>query len=344
MDKGFFRYHIYFLAMGLGLCWSILIYAAEPGSEKALVAPPMPWQESAPPARMFLQLPFEMPEPVEERNLQSEVRLLYSNSILVGSTPALAVDVDIESAEILSLFRYGFAAGFELQLAVPVIVDYGGFLDGPIEGVEGLFGASAMAHRNDRPRNLARFRITRPDNTGLWNDGAGVSLGDAWAGLKILVVKQDGALPAMALRAAVKLPTGRLSYGSGTVDLGGSLMIGWTWRRVNLWIEVDAATPTADFDVARISTRAYGAAQLGLVVPLCDMFAINIQWSSHISPFARTGIPQLDAPVHYLLLGVSMQLTRSLLLEAAAVENIFSPASGVDFAMLFGLRIQTEKP
>ena len=338
------RKGVIFFAFGLGLCRPMLVSAEEPSREEARAAPPLPWQESTPTARMFLQLPFETPAVMGKGDVGGEVNLLYANSILVGSTPSLAIDVDIESAEILALFRYGFAAGFEAQLAVPVIIDYGGFLDGAITATERFFGAAPMPGRRDHPNNLARFRITRPDGSGIGRDGAGVSLGDAWTGFKALVMEQTGGWPMVALRAVIKLPTSRPPYGSDAVDLGGSLMIGWTWRWANLWIEMDAAYPTADLQAARISTHVYGATQLGLVVPLSDLLALNLQWSSHFSPFSRTGIPQLDAPTHYLLLGVTIGLSRFVRLEVAAVENIFCPASGVDVAILFGLRIWPEKP
>ncbi len=320
------------------------VSAAEPSEEETRVAPPLPWQESSPTARMFLQLPFETPAVMGKGEVGGEVNLLYGNTLFVGNTRSLAIDVDVESAELLALFRYGFATGFEAQLAVPVIIDYGGFLDGVIVATERFFGASSMPHRRDTPYNLARFRLTRPDGAGIWCDGAGVGLGDVWGGFKALVMEQKGGLPAVALRAAIKVPTGLSPYGSGTADLGGSLLLGWTWRWVNLWIEVDAFAPTAGLQAARISTHAYGAAQLGVAVPLGRRLALNLQWSSHISPFERTGLPQLDAPVHYLLLGVSIELSRRFLLDVAAVENVLSPASGVDFAMLFGLRIRPGKP
>jgi hypothetical protein len=333
------RKGLIFLAFGLGFWAPMVVSAEEPIREE-----PLPWQESSPTARMFLQLPFETPVVTGKGDLSGEIRFLYANSIMVGSTSSLAIDVDVESAEIRALFRYGFAAGFEAQIAVPVIVDYGGFLDGAIEATERIFGAASMPHRRDRPHNRAHFRITRPDGAGIVRDGAGAGLGDVWAGFKVLVTKHVGMIPAVAFRAAIKVPTGRPPYGSGAVDVGGSLLLGWTWRRVNLWIAVDAVCPTTYLEAARISTHAYGATHLGIVVPLSDLIALNVQWSFHSSPFSRSGIPQLDAPVQYQLLGVTIKLSRSVLLQVAAVENFFSPASGVDFAMLFGLRIQPEKP
>ena len=50
------------------------------------------------------------------------------------------------------------------------------------------------------------------------------------------------------------------------------------------------------------------------------------------------GLAPLDQPTHYLLAGASVALSGSLELEAAAAENVFSPAWGADFTLLLGLR------
>jgi hypothetical protein len=324
------------LALGVSLC--------APGLGRAVEPAPLPWRESTPTARMFLQLPFEAPAVVGERDFAADLRLCYSNSILAGATSALAVDVDSESAAFTALLRYGFAPGFEAQLAVPVFLDYGGFLDGSIDAVERFFGSSSMPHRRDRANDQARFQITRPDGARVRSDGPGAGLGDVWTGFKVLASDQHGAWPRLALRGALKLPTGQPPYGSGAFDLGASLLLGWTWRLLGFWLEVDGVIPGGDLKAASVSTHAYGAAQLGLTVSISRLVALNAQWSSHLSPFERTGIPQLDASTHYLLLGASFELSRLLVLEAAAVENVFSPASGVDFAVLLGLRMRPARP
>jgi Protein of unknown function (DUF3187) len=324
------------------VCGRGALGAAEPSRSETRVVAPLPWRECTPTARMFLQLPFETPTAIGKGEVEGEINLLYANSNLIGSARSVAIDVDMESAELQALFRYGFASGFEAQLALPLIVNYGGFLDGPIEWTERFFGARSMPHRRDHPRNRSVFRMVS-DGAGIEKPGAGAGLGDLWTGFKVSVTDQTGIVPMVAFRAAIKVPTGRLPYGSGTVDLGGSLLLGWSWRLVSLWIELDVAYPTADLKAAHFFTQAYGAAQLGLAISLARSLALNLQWSSHLSPFEHTGVPQLDAPVHYLLLGFSIELSRRFLLEAGAVENIFSPASGVDFAMFLGLRIRPEK-
>lgn len=323
------------LALGLALL-AAASRAEEPGEDEA--ARPLPWREPAPPARMFLQLPFEAPELSPAGAPRPEVRLAYANSILLAASPSLALDVDLESAEVLGLVRWRLWSWAEAQLGVPAVVDYGGFLDGAIQGLEGALGATPMPGRRDHPRGLARFRLTRPDGGGIRRDGAGAGLGDAWAGLKAGLAEGAGALPALSVRAAVKAPTGRPPYGSGEVDLGAGLSAGWTLPRLRLWLQLDVVAPTAGLRQARLATRVYGAGQLGAALALGGAVWLQVQWATHRSPFARTGLAPLDATTHYLVAGVSLALSRWLALEAAAAENVFSPTSGADFTLLLGLR------
>jgi hypothetical protein len=326
------------IALALALPPAAAGGAAEPPGAESEPAPPLPWREPAPPARMFLQLPFEGPSVVETRTLEVELQLWYANSILVASTPSLALDVDLESADVQVLVRYGLARGVEAQLAVPAMVDTGGFLDGPIEAVERAFGATSMPGRLGRPRGLARFRLVRPDGTGVWRDGPAAGLGDVWAGLKVRLLDQTGGWPDMALRAVVKAPTGRVPYGSGELDAGASLSAGWTWNPVGLRLQLDAIAPTAGLRAVRISTRIYGAAQADVAVAVSGGVTLHAQWATHLSPYAATGLPPLDATTHYVIAGASVALSRPLSLEAAAAENVFSPAWGADFTLLLALR------
>jgi hypothetical protein len=287
---------------------------------------------------MFLQLPFEGPGLVEPGTLHAEAQLLYANSILVASSPSLALDVDVESAELLGIFRYRLSPGVEAQLGVPAAVDHGGFLDGSIDGMERVFRATPMPGRRDRPRDVARFHLVRPDGTGVWHDGAGGGLGDVWAGLKVRLADQAGGLPALSLRAVAKAPTGRPPFGSGEVDLGAGLSAGWNARSASASLQLDAAAPTAGLRKAGISTRAYGAGQLGIGFAVSEAVSLHAQWATHLSPFSNTGLAPLEEPTHYLLAGVSVALPGSLELEAAAAENVFSPAWGADLTLLLGLR------
>ena len=317
------------LVVALALTLGSRALAGEPSA-------PLAWEEPGGLQRLFLQLPFEAPTVARPGTLEAELRLIYSNTILVETAQAAAIDVDLETAQFTGFLRYGVADGWELEVALPVTIDYGGFLDGFIQSVEGLFNAVNPARAN-RPRNLCRFRVTY-DGRVAWVDGTDAGLGDIWVGAKAALLEQSGALPALALRAALKLPTGRYPIGSGEVDAGGSLVLGWTFAPLALFLEVDGMTPTATLRVLGMATRPYGAAQADLAVSPADPLTLHLQLSAATSPLQGTGLSPVDDGVRYLLLGISYRVSPSWEAEFGAVENIYSPYRGVDFAFYLGGR------
>jgi hypothetical protein len=319
------------VALGASLAVAGAALAAEP-----TVPAPLPWQEPAPVARLFLQLPFEAPEVTPPRALEVGLRLLYSNSLLSARDAQLALDIHVETAQPTLGLRYGVARGIEAQLAVPLVVDYGGFLDRPIEVVEGWFDA-ANPQRKGRPRDVARYQFTRPDGSGILRDGAGAGLGDVWAGVKVSLGGAPGG-GVLALRGALKLPTGRLPYGSEEVDAGASLLAAWTWTSTALRLQLDAAAPTASLPAVHVGTRPYGAFQAGVARRAGDAVTLQLQGSVHLSPLEHTGLGQLDGTTAYVLVGATFRLSRAVSLDAAVVENVFSPYRGADITFVLGVK------
>lgn len=299
--------------------------------------PPLPWQEPAPLARLFLQLPFESPEVAPPGSLELDARLLYSNSLLSGHDDQLTLEVDVETAQPTLGLRFGVAPGVEVQLAVPFVADYGGFLDQPIEVVEGWFGAE-NPQRRGRPRNAAHFQLTRADGSGILREDGGGGLGDVWAGVKVAVAGSPAKGGQLALRGAVKLPTGRLPYGSEEVDAGASLIAAWRWGVTAARLQVDAMVPTASLPAVHLRTRPYGALQVGVTHRLAEAVALQLQGSGHLSPLADTGLDQLYGKTAYVLAGATFALSRAADLDAAVVENVFSPYRGADITFLFQVR------
>ncbi|HET9554875.1 MAG TPA: hypothetical protein VFP50_18060, partial [Anaeromyxobacteraceae bacterium] len=157
---------------------------------------------------------------------------------------------------------------------------------------------------------------------------------------KWLLAGGDGARPALALRGAVKAPTGGATFGSGTWDAAAGLLAAWSWPVAALRLSVDGVVPSGRLASAELSTRPHGAAQAGLAVRLGPALTGHLQLSAHLAPLARTGIPQLDDPLYDLLLGATVPLGGGADLELAAVENFASPRRGADAALLFGVRVR----
>jgi hypothetical protein len=325
-------------------------------------AGPVPWQDPGPLARMFLQLPLDSPATTPSRALRATVDVINSNSTIRASSPSLEVDIHLETAQVTLVARRSVSSRLELQVALPLVVASGGFLDGAIDAVEGAL-RSRNASRSDlrpgsthlavralaappvsgaflrTPGSVTRQATAGASSPGLVLTSPGAGVGDAWVAAKVLLAEQSGPRPAVALRAALKLPTGQAPYGSGETDVGGSLLLGWTFRSVGVWLALDGALPTGSFPGVPIDTRPYGAAQFATAWEVMGGFTLHAQASAHTSPIGGTGLEELDLPTYYVLLGATVSLAGFVDLRAGAAENVFSPKRGSDFTVMLGVSV-----
>lgn len=308
----------------------------ESPSAKSLAAPPIPWQDTGPFAGLFLQLPFDAAEPVGPGRLEVSVRTLYSNSIVRGRTAELSVDVAVETAVPMVFMRYGLPRGFELEVAVPGVIAYAGFLPRPIKTMEGLFGA-VNPLRDGPPPRAARFRILRGDGSGVDWSGADGSPGDPWAGLKRRVRPQQGWAPALSWRVALKVPTSGLPFGSGVLEAGSGLLASWALGATSLRLVADVMIPGGEYTAAAIRTRPHLALQLGAARRLSRWLTAMLQGSVHTSPLAGTGIGPIDGTAEYLLAGIALEPSRSTSIGFALVENVIHPSRGADISAVLEL-------
>jgi hypothetical protein len=301
--------------------------------------PPLGWREPSPVARLFLQLPFEAPEPIPTGHLQAGLQLLYSNSIMVGRTPGLTLVTDVETAQTTLLAAAGLGGGLEVSVALPVVADWGGLLDRPIEAVERGFGAS-NPDRLGRPIDRSEWTLLRDDGRGLSRVGAGAGLGDAWIGLKARLLEGAGAVPSLSARLALSLPTGRLPWGAGALVPAAGLLAGWRLAPFALRLSADVSVPTAPLRAVALPTRPYGSVNVGLTFPLGHALALQAQASAHSSPLHSTSLAQLDHATAYVLLGLTARIAPGAVVDVGIAENVFSPYRGTDVSFLVALRSQ----
>jgi hypothetical protein len=317
---------------------AILVLLA-PALSRAEAAPlrPIPWLEPSALLKPFLQLAFEAPETVRPGALEISMRTYYSSTILRGWGPSLMVDVNVETAQPTLVVRYGVAQRTELQLVVPGAIDYEGWLTRPIKAVEGIF-ARVNPLRLGPPPRQGRIQIMRyKEGTGLDWVGDDGTVADMSLGVKTLVQAQDGLRPAVSLRAALGLPTGRFPDGTGDPALAAGVTAGWTRGSTALWVEADGAVPGGTFTSMGLATRPHGALQLGIAQRLASSVSVQLQYSAHTAALAHTGIDVVDGPTFYLLAGVTVVPVRTVSVAFALVENVWASTRGADISGVLDL-------
>ena len=322
--------------MSLGACAALFGVTL---SAAPIPLSPIPWQEPAPLGRLFLQQPFEAPEPEPGLSLQ----VLSANILLKGGrTGGFQYSVDEETASFFFTGQLVLGERLGLSLTVPLVVQYGGWLDPVIDGVEKLLNARSVRRGTTDFQTVVRFKTA--DGRILERLGPAASLGDVTLGARWWLVTQDGFRPALAIRAALKAPTGGPLVGSGTWDVGGGLLAGWEAGFFAAHLAFDVAVPGGRFDALNLPTRPYGSVQVGFGFRTSDAIALHLQLSGHTSPVRIDDAPGMTVSDFYVLAGAEWQVAPGAAVALSMVENVFSPGRGADFSVLLGLRLGLGAP
>ena len=295
---------------------------------------PIPWQEPSPPSRLFLQQPFQAPEP-EPSGL--DVGLVSAN-IFIHSTPVGGTQVVFDEETLTLLLTGNLAIGdrLGLHMTVPVVLQYGGWLDPILNAVEGVFHPDSA--RRQAPLYQTEAHIVTVSGERLDQSGPALALGDISLGAQELLLTADRGRPALAVRGAIKLPTGGHLVGSRTFDIGAGLLLAWELGWLGIHLALDGAVPTGSFDLPSLTTRPYGSAQLGLAFRVASTVSLHLQISGHTSPLDVADASPLTGATSYLVTGVTWEPSRAFALQFALVENLFSSHRGADYTVTLGAR------
>jgi len=314
----------------------LLLAAALPARAQPLSPAPIPWQDAAPMAVPFLQLPFEPPATVAPGHLQLGVRTTYSNSIARTQSPDLSVSYHLETAQPTLALRLGLRDGLEVQLDLPAVAEVSPSFDAAIKDVESWFHTENRLRRVTVSRQ-AEFRLVRPDGRGTSFAGARSGIGDVWLGAKGRIREQVGWVPALAWRAALKLPTGTFPFGSGVVEGGLGLLAGADLGRTHLWAVADVVVPDGPVSGARLPTRPHPAFQLAVGREVGSRAMLLLQGSTHGPALRYMHLSEIDGWTFYVLAGAQVTVTPSLSVSVGLVENLLVTERGTDIAGVLDL-------
>lgn len=264
------------------------------------------------------------------------LELDVTNEYVAQATPRESVLLDGETAR-LALTYYGvLAPGWDWNTELPVYVLGGGFMDDFIQGWHDAFGLP-NGGREFAQDDQYRFRYVRGGVTLLDARNSGTFFGDMTAGIGWQ------ALPLIALRAQVKLPTGAAS------DLTGGNTGGAFWA--------DAALPFAEasawsgYASAGVSVNDRNDVLTALQEETLFFgggglrFDLNTVWSLYADVSARSALytgSELDPlngvgiPAQF---GVSAALNPRYVLDLAFQEDL-NPGASPDFGLRLTLRMR----
>lgn len=295
---------------------------------------PFPVRNFQPFQLLFLGMFGDRAAVLEKRALDLRVELAETSSAFIQNSQQINATLKFETLRAGLFFRYGLTDRLEVGLEVPVLYRYSGFLEGAITAVERM--TTGLAPVRQQLENTSYVFDFNRNGTPLFNGGNGdVGIGDITFIGKYQVLLQGDLMPALALRFALKAPTGdpNRAFGSGHPDLGLGLAaeqaIAKHWI---LYVNVNGIFPTGS--VAGFSLGPAFSSITGVEYLWSPNLSLVAQFDYYSSPYRDTGSKLLDRGVTETAFGFSYRLRQHLLWQVYGVENLdFTTDSAADFTL-----------
>ncbi len=240
--------------------------------------------------------------------------------------------LDGESLCLTIAARYGIGRNLELGIDVPMWVAGGGFLDGFIEGYHSTFGFP-NGGRELAPRNRLLYDYRKDGQTLLHLERSGQGLGDIRFTGGWQVYSSTDQNRQVALRAALKLPTGDTDalFGSGSVDLALWLMGGtdhhFALGKLSLFGAGGLMGLTRGKVLPDQQRSLVGFGTLGLGFQPTGWLELKIQTNAHTSFYSDSDLTQINAPSAQLTMGGALHFSPQTSLAIGVTEDVVVGAS-----------------
>ena len=295
---------------------------------------PFPARNFQPFQLLFLGMFGDRAEVVGKGALDVRVELAETSTVFNEQSAGVNARVKVEQLRTGLYLRYGLLDRLEVGIEIPVLYRYRGFLGGAITATERATTGLAPA-RNALKGTGYVFNLSRDGQTVFGGGEGELGLGDITLISKYQFLSQSPRVPAVAVRFAVKVPSGDSSkvFGSGHADVGLGLAVEKSLAtRWILYGNVNGIFPTGTVNGLTVqpAVRALAAAEY-LWSPAVSFVA---QFDYYSSPFHGTGTEILDDGVTAATVGFNYRLRKNLLWQVYGIENLdFITGSAADFTL-----------
>ena len=323
-----------------GLAAVLLALAAPLAAAEFEFVGPAPTRNFQPIQLIFLNLPFESAATLEPGGI---ALLLQSAEISEIATTQGAIESTLKFETNRTVFgvRYGLFEHWEVGMELPFISRYGGFLDPPIDWVEHLTGR-VNPERSLFPENsFGGFSVVR-GNTVLFQAGEETfQPGDLVFSVKHQF-QTPPAWPSIALRAAIKAPTGDASQvlGSGKPDFGSGIAADYrAFDRLMFYFNTDLVYPVGPITDGDLTLNPMVSESFAIHLALSRHVSAMLHQATYTSPF-HTGVRLLDGTVVELGLGLNFAYNPWFDAQILGIENMSGVEQSADFTLLLALVVR----
>jgi hypothetical protein len=321
---------------------SLLRSGAAADEEEFRFLGPAPVRNFQPIQLIFLNLPFERAATIGPGAIGLHLESAEINEIATTQGPVRSA-LKFETNRTVIGARYGLAPHWEIGLDTPFISRFGGFLDPGIDLVEGLFDVGNV-ERDLYPNNSFGDFYVRKGETKLFDGGKETLYpGDLSLSLKREVPLGSG-LPLLAVRGAVKVPTGSEGKvtGSGKPDFGLGLAAEHRLlERLMLYLNLGLVCPGGPITPADLTLNPIFTQSFAAEVALTRRVTVLLHEAVYTSPMHGTGTRLLDGTPVEIGFGVNVALTRVWALQLLAIDDVSPVEPAADFSLMAGLSFVT---
>lgn len=252
-----------------------------------------------------------------------------ANDFALTSTANEQIHLDGESYRWTLAARYGLADGFEAGIEVPYVLYGGGIFDGFVEGWHSFFGLPDEG-RNTVPRDHLSFTYSKNGVQKLKMTHAGSGVGDIslTGGMRLYDERTDASHDSLALRAALKLPSGDSAYlrGSGGTDftllLSGTMNNFTEWGTLGMFGSLGGmAMSTGDvLSDQQNNLVGLGTVGLGWAPTEWISFKFQLNWTSPL--YHGSSLTELSNSSFMLVSGGALRLPGDYRLDIGVSEDV----------------------
>ncbi|MBI3329154.1 MAG: DUF3187 family protein [Nitrospinae bacterium] len=306
-----------------------------PEHPNPIVGGPFPIRSLSPIQLLFFQFIPERAVPIPRGAWNARVDVVDANILARGRRQDDFFRFDFELTRANLALQYGVFDRLGLELEIPVIYTWKGFLDDFIKGFERTTGFKRTI-RFDRPQHLFAHVLEKNGDVVLQGQSGAVGLGDIAVSTKALLREEGPWAPAIAGRFALKLPTGDedRALGSGELDVGLGLALEKTLGPARVYFNGGLTVPTGDpFARAGIDTAPMFSGFLTGEYRISERFSLLVQLNGVSSPLRHTGL-DISKATFEILAGLSWVIPgTSLVWQAGLMQDLDNSDRTADFAL-----------
>jgi hypothetical protein len=269
-----------------------------------------------------------------------------SSNYTVSKSSREKLTLDGEAYRMTMAVRYGAAPQWEVGIEIPYIIEGGGFLDNFIINWHNTFGLP-QGGRTLAPKNHINYSYNKDGVQSLLLDRSASGIGDVslTGGFSLLDLIEEGRNNRLAIKGAVKFPTGDSTYllGSGSTDLMlqlcGSMNNYTEWGSLGVYGSVGALAMSKS-DVLRDQHNPLaGVGTLGLGWGPASWISFKVQLNGATPLYRDSSLDEISKSSILLILGGALKFPGGYLLDLGVGEDV-AVATAPDVSFHMGLSKQ----